>query len=74
MVLDWLLKHERVELIFLSKRGPKLNPIYKLWWWLKGKVAANRSYESLESLEEGCREYLSSLSSEDALRVVGLAA
>jgi len=73
-VKEWLKGNPRLILIYLPARSPQMNPIEPIWRWLKGRVAANRCYEGVEELKEVCRNCLSSLSEEDALRVSGLAA
>lgn len=72
VVKEWLVKNPRIHLIYLPPKSPRLNPMEDIWRWLKGKVAANRTYTDLEPLKMGCREHLSSLTFEDALRIVGL--
>jgi len=72
-VKEWLSKHERMHLIYLPPRSPRLNPVEPLWRWLKGEVAANRTYTDLEPLKLGCEEQLISLTPEDALRITGVA-
>lgn len=70
-VKEWLSEHERIRLIYLPPKSPQLNPVEPLWRWLKGEVAANRTYNDLEPLKWGCEERLSSLTPEDALRITG---
>ncbi len=72
MVKEWLTKNPKIHLIYLPPKSPRLNPVEHIWRWLKGEVAANRTYVDLEPLKQGCIEKLSSLTSEDALRVAGL--
>ena len=70
-VKEWLSKHERIRLVYLPPRSPQLNPVEPLWRWLKGEVAANRTYNDLQPLQCGCREQLSDLTHEDALKITG---
>jgi transposase len=72
MVKEWLAINQRIHLIYLPPKSPRLNPIEPIWRWLKGEVAANRTYNDLEPLKQGCIETLSSLTFEDALRISGL--
>jgi transposase len=72
MVKEWLAVNQRIHLIYLPPKSPRLNPIEPIWRWLKGEVAANRTYNDLEPLKQGCIETLSSLTFEDALRISGL--
>lgn len=72
-VKEWLSTHECMHLIYLPPRSPQLNPLELLWRWLKGEVAANRTYTDLEPLKWGCEEQLISLTPEDALRITGVA-
>jgi transposase len=72
LVKEWLAKNTRIHLIYLPPKSPRLNPIEDIWRWLKGAVAANRTYIDLDPLKQGCREHLSSLAPKDALRISGL--
>ena len=72
IVKEWLAKNIRIHLIYLPPKSPRLNPMEDIWRWLKGEVAANRTYTDLEPLKQGCRENLSSLTPQDALRIAGL--
>ena len=72
MVREWLTKNRRIHLIYLPPKSPRLNPIEHIWRWLKGEVAANRTYNDIEPLKQGCIQTLSLLTFEDALRISGL--
>lgn len=72
MVNEWLSKNTKIRLIYLPPRSPQLNPVEDIWRWLKGVVAANRTYADLEPLKQECKDKLSSLSLNDALRIAGL--
>ncbi len=72
MVKEWLAKNPKIPLIYLTPKSQQLNPIEYLWRWLKGEVAANRTYTGLELLKRGCIETLSALNPDDALRIAGL--
>jgi transposase len=47
-VMDWVLNQPRLQLLFLPKNDPQLNPVEKIWWRMKDIVAANRSYQGLK--------------------------
>jgi len=72
MVKEWLAKNPKIHLIYLPSKSPQLNPIEHMWRWLKGEVAANRTYMDLEPLKRACIGKLSSLTSDDTLRIAGL--
>lgn len=72
MVKEWLAINPKIHLIYLPPKSPRLNPIEHIWRWLKGEVAANRTYSDIEPLKQGCIGMLSSLTFEDALRISGL--
>lgn len=41
-----------IEVAFLPFRAPALMPLEDLWWGLKGEVAANRAYATMDELVE----------------------
>ena len=54
-----LKKYKNIEFIFQPPYSPELNPIEKLWEWLKKERQHNFFYNSLESLMEAiCDEYI----------------
>lgn len=61
-----------IELVWLPKRSPHLNPMDHLWRHSKGDVLANRQYASIEQLVRHALDDLHGLSSNDALRKAGL--
>lgn len=61
-----------IEIAFLPFRSPELNPCEDLWRGLKGEVAANRTYASMEELGARALAWLDALSSDDVLRRSGL--
>lgn len=71
-VNEWLSKNLQIHLIYLPPRSPQLNPVEGIWRWLKDVIAANRTYADLEPLKIGCMEKLSSLTTNDLLRIAGL--
>jgi len=69
-VTAWLAEHPQVELLFLpSYSGHAQNPVEKVWWRLKGHVAANRLYSSIEALVVSVHEFFASFTPEAALRL-----
>jgi transposase len=58
---------------FLPFRAPELNPCEDLWRLLKGVVAANRAYASVEDLLERALAWLDALTPTEVLRRSGLA-
>ncbi len=66
----WLAAHPQVELGYLpTASGHEQNPVEKVWWRLKDRVAANRLHGSIEALEDGVHEFFASFTPEDALRL-----
>ena len=55
-----LKKFDNVTIIFLPPYSPELNPVEKLWWWLRKEVTHNRIFEAIyhmmDALEEKYRE------------------
>lgn len=38
----------RIEFIFLPPYSPDLNPVERIWWWMRKKIAHNRFLNTLE--------------------------
>jgi transposase len=69
-VRAWLEAQPRVELLYLpAYSGHEQNPVEKVWWRLKDKVAANRLHGSLEELVATVHAFFASFTPADALRL-----
>jgi transposase len=66
----WLALHPGVELLFLpTYSGHRHNPVEKVWWRLKGQVAANRLHASLDTLAAAVRAFFDDLTPHQALQL-----
>jgi transposase len=66
----WLADHPLIELLWLpTYSGHKENPVEKVWWRLKGHVAANRLHGSIESLIATVHQFFASFTPEAALQL-----
>lgn len=66
----WLSEHPCIELLHLpSYAGHRENPVEKVWWRLKDRVAANRLRASMDALVTAAERFFAELSPEDALRL-----
>jgi len=70
-VKRWLAEHPRLELVYLpTYAGHALNPVEKIWWLLKEKVAANRCFKNLVLLMQFIRRYFSTLTTTSVLQLI----
>lgn len=57
-VQRWLATQGRLVLVYLpTYSGHRLNPVEKVWWALKGTIAANRMFRNLAELDAAICEY-----------------
>ena len=61
-----------IELLWLPKRSPHLNPMDHLWRHGKEVMSANHQYASIETQVDWFIGYLSSLSAYEALKKAGI--
>jgi DDE superfamily endonuclease len=61
-----------MELLWLPKRSPHLNPMDHLWRHGKEVICANHQYETIAEQVDRFIRYLSGLSAQDALRKAGV--
>jgi len=61
-----------IDLFWLPKRSPHLNPVDHLWRTAKQHVCANRQYHTLEELIDRFTIYVLSLPPHIALRLAGI--
>jgi transposase len=61
-----------IELLWLPKRCPKLNPLETLWGQAKDVISANKQYASIDEQVERFIGHLSRLSNTEALDTAGV--
>lgn len=61
-----------IELLWLPKRCPKLNPLETLWGQAKDVISANKQYASIDEQVERFIGHLSRLSNAEALDTAGV--
>jgi hypothetical protein len=61
-----------IELLWLPKRSPQLNPLDTLWGQAKDVISANRQRATIEGLVERFIEYLQAFSDDAALATSGV--
>ena len=65
------LKTSRIRLHFLPPYSPNLNPIERLWKWMKECVLYNTYYEDFEDFKSAIFGFFATLSTLDAESVLG---
>ena len=60
---------ENIEIIYLPPYSPELNPVERLWQWLKRHVCRNRYFESEESLIEEICLYMKKISKFEVMKL-----
>jgi transposase len=61
-----------IDLLWLPKQCPHLNPVENLWRALKADVAANRQFATIDELLRYAEAWIQRLSPQQALRKSGL--
>jgi transposase len=61
-----------IELLWLPKQCPHLNPVENLWRALKADVAANRQFTTIQETLRYAEAWIQRLSPQQALRKSGL--
>jgi len=67
LVRDWLESQQRLQMYYLPKYCSHLNPVEGIWLRLKGQIAANRLYGSIQALLEAVDLFFREMSPERAL-------
>jgi transposase len=65
-------EHAHITIAWLPFRAPELNPCEDLWRLLKQQIAANRVYDTLETLLDHALAWLAACSSNSLLARSGL--
>lgn len=51
-----------IELLYLPPYSPELNPVEKLWQYIKSKVLRNKFYDNLLDLENAVCDFIRGIS------------
>lgn len=71
LVLAWLAQQPRLELIYLpTYTGHQYNPVEKVWWQLKHKIAANRCFKNLAELDQAIQRHFAHIVATDMLTLI----
>jgi len=69
-VAQWLTAHTHVELRHLpTYSGHQENPVEKVWWRLKDRVAANRLHKDIDGLVATVHDFFASFTPDAALQL-----
>jgi hypothetical protein len=63
-----------IELVWLPKRAPELNPMDTLWGQGKDVISASKQYDTIDEQAERFLAYLTGLSNQEALHTSGVLA
>ena len=62
----------RIELLFLPRQSPELNPMDHLWRGAKAAVSANRQYDDIDEQADEAERWVLTLTPREAKRKAGL--
>lgn len=58
---------DRIELVYLPAYSPDLNPIERVWWYMRKKITHNRYVETMETRIKYFNEFIGQFSIENDL-------
>ncbi len=57
----------RIELVYLPAYSPDLNPVERIWWYMRKKISHNRYLETMEERLTKFNELMSQFKIENSL-------
>ncbi len=55
---------ENIKIFFLPPYSPELNPVERLWLYIKQRILSNKIYQTIDDLENTLCEFINRLSKE----------
>ncbi len=55
---------ENIKIFFLPPYSPELNPVERLWLYIKQRILSNKIYQTIDDLENALCEFINELSKE----------
>jgi transposase len=68
-VMEYVEKTPNIELRFLPKYAPEINPMERHWWYLRKRKTKNKVFDSKEDCLDSINEHLLEMSKEDVIRI-----
>jgi transposase len=59
-----LIIPKSIKIVILPPYSPELNPVERLWQYIKDRVLKNRVYETLIDLEDAVSEHIGALNAQ----------
>jgi hypothetical protein len=66
-----LIVPKNIQIVLLPPYCPELNPVERLWKFIKDNTIKNKVFETLKSLEENVCEFVKNLTDEVVLGICG---
>lgn len=64
-----LVVPENIKIVYLPPYSPELNPVERLWLYIKSKLLNNKLYETISDLEDKLCEFIQNLQDNDVQRL-----
>lgn len=64
-----LIIPQNIEVIFLPPYSPELNPVERLWLYIKKAVIYNKIYDSLDNLENAVATFIANLKNNNIAQI-----
>lgn len=64
-----LIVPQNIKIIYLSPYSPELNPVEKLWQFIKDNILKNTIYDTLNVLEEKLCSFINSITTKQIISV-----
>ncbi len=45
---SWLSRHPKIDLVYLPPYSPNLNPVERMWWYMRKRITHNRFLKTLD--------------------------
>ena len=58
---EFLVKHRRIEINYLPKYSPEMNPKENFWNYVRKKFLNNKLFETVEEMAEGVMNFIKSI-------------
>lgn len=68
-VMEWIEKNPNIELRFLPKYAPQINPMERHWWYLRKRKTKNKVFDSKEDCINSIKNHLMEMSKEQVITI-----
>jgi transposase len=68
-VKDWVSNNSTIQIDYLPKYAPEINPMERHWWYLRRRKTKNKVFDSMQDCMNSINEHLAEMSKLEVITI-----